>query len=597
MFDKSKKILNSLGNQTIDTCDIYGQLPNFRVLEKARYTTLVGCCMTFLIGSATLIYLITELITLIDQAEPSVVQSEKQIFNSTQFPLYNDNFTLAITIANQNSEPIEGNLKYYNITVNQCVRVRNVNYNTGSVDVTLKYELLKTSCTSLPIAPCKKEDFNHELQQNFFENTRLGVVQCLDREFLQRNPPVLQGQISGSLYQYLVIQLSVCKNSTEYQGCASKEEINKVLSAGHYSVYASDYLMQLNNPGQPYSQLINLDINSFSITTSKMLQWTYRIVETHTDDGLLLSTDRVDLNLVKQDRREYSELYNDNYLVYHYIQLDYKEIIYRRTYIKLQTILSKIGGIWQFFVMLTTIILNPLINNLMTISIANELYRFPKTQNPKHSHQKINLNNQTKDDPIFDDPLSMIGQDQLPKKEERLSKSLYESFIILLGCNKRKREMFTKVKLEILRQLDIVKIIEKLHQIDMLRLVLLNEEQNNLFDLLPKPLLQIGQEIPDNLADEFFQEMELQKSFRMINNKKLQTKLKDYYSSFSSLQQDRHKSTIDDKLLHMIDKNIVQFFEQIQISQQRNLNLSPVDPLFRSKNEESIMEPQIQKPK
>ncbi|CAD8089165.1 unnamed protein product [Paramecium primaurelia] len=577
MIGQQKKILKRVSNYTIDTFDIFGQLPNFRVLEKGRYTSVVGCCMTFLIGSATLIYLITEMIILIDQAEPSVVQSEQQIFNSTQFPLYNDNFTLAITIANQHSEPIVGNLKYYNITVNQCIRKRLVNYINGSVNVTL-------NCTSLPIAPCTKEDFDNEIQQNFFKNTRLGVVQCLNREFLKRNPPVLQGQISGSVYQYLVIQLSVC--------CASKEEINNVLSAGHYSVYASDYLMQFNKPGQPYSQLINLDINSFSITTSKMLQWTYRIFETHTDDGLLLSKDRVDLNLVKQDRREYSELYNDNYLVYHYIQLDYKESVYRRTYIKLQTILSKIGGIWQLFVILTATILNPLINNLMTISIANELYRFPKNPYSIEKNQNNHINNN------IIDPLSTIRQDQIPTQEEKLSKSLYESFLILLGCHKNKRHMFDKVKQEILGQVDIVKIIEKLHQIDMLRFILLNEEQNKLFDLLPKPLLQIEQDQPDDLiVDDLIQEIELQKSFRVINNKKLQTKLKDYYCSFSSLQQEKRKSIVDDKLLHMIDKNIVQFFEQIQISQQRNLNLSPLDPLYRSRIEESIIEPKIQKPK
>jgi hypothetical protein len=37
--------------------------------------------------------------------------------------------------------------------------------------------------------------------------------------------------------------MTVCKNNTEYQGCAPPEEIQNILSAGHYSVYASDYLM------------------------------------------------------------------------------------------------------------------------------------------------------------------------------------------------------------------------------------------------------------------------------------------------------------------------------------------------------------------
>ncbi|CAD8126631.1 unnamed protein product [Paramecium sonneborni] len=586
MVRKSKNILQRMVNQTIQTCDIFGQLPNFRVLEKAKYSSIVGCCMTFIICSVTLIYLITEMIALLDQAAPSVVLSEQQIFNTAQFPLYNDNFTLAITITNKDSEPISGNLKYYNITVDKCIREKELNNVSGDV-------IIKQYCTRIPIAPCKKEDFDNELQQSFFQYTKLGAIYCLDREYIKVNPPVLQGQISGSVHQYLLIQLDICKNSTEYQDCASIEEIRQVLSAGHYQVYASDYLMQLNHPTKPYSQLINQEINSFSITTSKMLQWNYRIVETHTAEGFLFTQDRVDLNLVKQDRKEQSELYNDNYLIYHFIQLDYKETIYTRTYIKFWTILGRIGGIWQFFVIVTSTFINPLIVNLMTISIANELYRFPKTLN-----SKIHINNQKKSDHNSDDQLSTIRQDQsFPLKEEKLSESLYESFLILIGCRKKEKEIFLKVKSEILGHLDIVKIIEKLQQIDMLRFVLLNEEQNKLFDLLPKPVFQNQQDHHQNLTDNLIQEIELQKSLRVLKNKKLQTKLKDYYCSFSSLQQEKRRSSIDDKLLHMMDKNIIQFFEQIQISQQRNINLTPLDPLFRSKIEESIVEPKIQKPK
>ncbi|CAD8083279.1 unnamed protein product [Paramecium primaurelia] len=589
MFDRSKNVFYRIANSTIDTFDIFGQLPTFRVLDKSKYTSVVGCCMTFLIGTATLIYLVTEITALLHKAEPKVVTSELQIFDSTSFPLYNDNFTLAVTIATKNSEPIKGQMKYYNLSMSHCVRERLLNETTGKVQVSL-------NCSPLPIAPCVAEDFDNELQKEFFKNTRLGVVQCINRTRLRNNPPVLQGQISGYKYQYLVIELSICKNTTEYQGCAPIDEIKKVLSAGHYSVYASDYLMQLNHPDTPYSQLINLDINSFSISTSKMLQWTYRISETHTDNGLLFSTDQVDLNLKKQDRREYTELYNDDYLVYHYIQLDYKETIYQRSYIKIQTILSKIGGIWQLFMVMAALIINPLINNLMTISIANELYRFPNSENQRP--QNIEIINLQQSDQIID----VQEQNRRTREintEEKLSTSIYESLLILFGCHKQKKKIFAQVKQEILQQMDVVKIIQKLHEVDLLKFILLNDEQYKLFDLLPKPILQDEKLQMEDRGNDLISEVGFQKSFRSINNnKKLQSKnLKDYYCTFSSLQQDKRRSSVDDKLLSMIDRNIVQFFEQIQVSQQRQGNLSPLDPLFRSRIEESIIEPKIQRPK
>ncbi|CAD8164378.1 unnamed protein product [Paramecium octaurelia] len=597
MFHHSKNFLNRIANSTIDTFDIFGQLPNFRVLEKNKYTSVVGCCMTFIIGTATLIYLITEITTLLHRSEPKVVSSELQIFDSTSFPLYNDNFTLAVTIATKNSEPILGQLKYYNLTMSHCVRERLLNQTTGKVQVSL-------NCSPLPIAPCVTEDFDNDLQKEFFKSTRLGVVQCINRTRLKNNPPVqfshypkvLQGQISGFKYQYLVIELSICKNNTDYQGCAPIEEIKKVLSAGHYSVYASDYLMQLNHPDTPYSQFINLDINSFSISTSKMLQWTYRISETHTDNGLLFTTDNVDLNLIKQDRREYTELYNDDYLVYHYIQLDYKQTIQQRSYIKIQTILSKIGGIWQLFMIIASLILNQLINNLMTISIANELYRFPITE--KQRHQNIEIINLQQSDQVID-VQEQIKKNRENNNEERLSSGIYESLLILLGIHKKKKKMFTDVKQDILSQMDVVKIIQKLQEVDLLKFILLNDEQYKMFDLLPKPIFQDEKLQMEDMSNEFCSEAGYQKTFRAINhNKKLQSKnLKDYYCSFSSLQQDKRRSSVDDKLLSMIDRNIVQFFEQIQLSQQRQGNLSPLDPLFRSRIDESIIEPKIQRPK
>lgn len=46
------------------------------MLEKGKYTSVVGCIMTFIIGTATLAYLATEIITLYNKSEPSLMMSE-----------------------------------------------------------------------------------------------------------------------------------------------------------------------------------------------------------------------------------------------------------------------------------------------------------------------------------------------------------------------------------------------------------------------------------------------------------------------------------------------------------------------------------------
>lgn len=42
-----------------------------------------------------------------------------------------------------------------------------------------------------------------------------------------------------------------------------------------------------------------------------------------------------------------------------------------------------------------------------------------------------------------------------------------------------------------MKKLDIVQIIEKLQEIDLLKFILLSNEQLHLFDLLPKPMIEL----------------------------------------------------------------------------------------------------------
>lgn len=50
-----------------------------------------------------------------------------------------------------------------------------------------------------------------------------------------------------------------------------------------------------------------------------MLIWKYKITETKTDDGWLIGNIRSDYNLRRSDSTSSIELYNEEYLMIHYI--------------------------------------------------------------------------------------------------------------------------------------------------------------------------------------------------------------------------------------------------------------------------------------
>ena len=62
----------------------------------------------------------------------------------------------------------------------------------------------------------------------------------------------LRGFANSDIWSYLIVRASVCKNTTEFQGCASPEVINKTLARGFYVNYILDNLIDQSNPEEPF---------------------------------------------------------------------------------------------------------------------------------------------------------------------------------------------------------------------------------------------------------------------------------------------------------------------------------------------------------
>ncbi|CAD8099257.1 unnamed protein product [Paramecium primaurelia] len=475
--------LLKLKNEFVYQLDIFGQLPSFTVLNRSKYTSKFGFVMSILIGSLSAYYLITEISSMISKSKPSIYQTEVQVIETDSYYLKHENFTIAISIANRFSEPLIGINKYFNLNVSQCTRERIRNQSTGNITVMLR-------CVEMPIEPCNMSHFTTDLQKEYFKTIRFGGVQCINRDYMKKNPPVLKGQFNALEHKYLYIQFTVCRNTSTFQGCAPKEEIEDILQAGHYNVYKTDYISQLDHPGEPFKQVITNEFTGFSYSTSKMILQQYRIVQTTTDEGLIWELENVQQNIQQTDWREISDFYNQQYLVLHIIRLDFKQTNNIRTYIKLQTILGKLGGILQIFIMVVAIISKPIIDNLMKLEMANSLYRFYG-----QSEKQIQLPTQAQiiqTEREFQSPINLNNQQTESlntDSNQKLNKSMLETFLIIFGFKKEKHEQFLKARTKIIKNLDIVTILKKLQEIDLLKKILFSKEQMEILKNLPPPLI------------------------------------------------------------------------------------------------------------
>ncbi|CAD8189118.1 unnamed protein product [Paramecium pentaurelia] len=588
ILESFSKGLLKLKNEFMYQLDIFGQLPSFTVLNRNKYTSNLGFIMSILIGTLTAYYLIVEIQQMLSKSKPSIYQTEIQVIETDSYYLNNENFTLAITIANRFSEPLIGINKYFNLNVSQCTRERIKNQSTGNITV-------KLECDEIPLEPCNMSHFTTDLQREYFKTIRFGAVQCINRDYQKKNPPVLKGQFNALEYKYLYIQFTVCKNTSTYQGCAPKEEIDDILQAGHYNVYKSDYISQLDHPGEPYKQIITNEFTGFSHSTSKTIVQQYRILQTTTDDGLIWDLQNIQQNIQQTDWREISDFYNQQYLVLHIIKLDFKQTNHIRTYIKLQTILGKLGGILQIFIMVVTILSKPIIDNLMKLEIANSLYRF-YGQSEKQSQRSNQVQIiQTEREFQHQNNNSKI-QGLNSDRNQKLNKSMFETFLIIFGFQKEKHQQFMKARKKIIKNLDIVTILKKLQEIDMLKKILFSKEQMEIIKNLPRPLIDQKSLISQKLLEcEIDKEKDNQSNIQSpLQSQQIRLSQSHFFPRMNSVFS---RCQIDNQLQLYLDncndsqKNKGKF--------QNSLLKSPSSPLSNSQliRSDEIEEPIPQKPK
>ncbi|EAS03774.2 transmembrane protein, putative (macronuclear) [Tetrahymena thermophila SB210] len=134
----------------------------------------------------------------------------------------------------------------------------------------------------------------------------------------------------------------------------------------------------------------------------------------------------------------------------------------------------------------------------------------------------------------------------------------------------KKKQMDYGAK-KLYHHLDIVYILKKLTEIDKLKMLLLDEQQINLFEYLPRPKIYIEKnQIQENQEN-------LQKfNFLYEDNRTEIERAKDAYESFLELTKQNYDQTQQDKkLLNMIDPHLLELFQQQIIEESEKIINQP----------------------
>ncbi|EAR89262.2 transmembrane protein, putative (macronuclear) [Tetrahymena thermophila SB210] len=139
-------------------------------------------------------------------------------------------------------------------------------------------------------------------------------------------------------------------------------------------------------------------------------------------------------------------------------------------------------------------------------------------------------------------------------------------FACFKDTTKVKQMKYTNKKVK--KRLDIIYILEKLIEIDKLKVLLLNPDQINLFDYMPKEFVQFNSmentEIYDK--DNKFATWSL-----LCAEKSALDKYSNACIAYHHIQQNSNKTKIDKKLIQMLDPQVKRYFNKMLI-QPEELN-------------------------
>ena len=165
--------------------------------------------------------------------------------------------------------------------------------------------------------------------------------------------------------------------------------------------------------------------------------------------------------------------------------------------------------------------------------------------------------------------------DNLEKRKRRLDFSEWrycKSVINWLLCRKDPEEQLArKARDQITKDLDIIKVFEKLKEIDKLKAVLLNHHQREVFSFIERPVISLKSEEPINknnhIEADHFQRHSTPRKTNFISKDEHDSmeKYNKLYSSYRYLvtQPDGPESRHNKKLVKMIGEDLLKVFKKV----------------------------------
>lgn len=280
----------------------------------------------------------------------------------------------------------------------------------------------------------------HFCSQNDFKNVEdfknFGKGFCLDDN---ENYFTLEGFWDEPSLSFILIELNVCKNNTDYMNnsnnyCKPQEEIEKMLVGKTFNIYYKDTIIDINDHDNPFKTVIVNDFQYIDPNFKKITNFNFQNLIMISDEGSVFSDFKYynEVAFVSQNSDLYTRKSTDEVFFSLSIYSDEKTQMIQRSYIKIQDLLAKLGGVMQSLLFLGHIFTHFEYTLLMKNTILNSLYSFKKPKKKKknnllktsrrNSQNPENNTLKTKESPTFKNQSFSQKLESIEIKNRRKSK-------------------------------------------------------------------------------------------------------------------------------------------------------------------------------
>ena len=125
--------------------------------------------------------------------------------------------------------------------------------------------------------------------------------------------------------------------------------------------------------------------------------------------------------------------------------------------------------------------------------------------------------------------------------------------ICLSDALKNKLNLYQKAKIDLLKYINIIELVQKLQQLEKLKMILFNKNQLVLFNYISKPLISNKE---DGLEDRTSKN-KVTTIMRYLDSENRNEQLKDIINYYNDAMETGNYSEIDKRLFELLDDDLI----------------------------------------